>query len=92
MCVVSGVRRQKFGRIVDDHIINSTLHWAKEMVVKMWDMIGLVDHQLIYLASLRVIMSKAATNGGVGHSAKDWVIAFNNNRFIIVKNNQGIAV
>ncbi len=34
----------KFGCIIDDRIINSTLHRAKEMVVKMWDMNGMVDH------------------------------------------------
>jgi hypothetical protein len=46
---------------------------------------------MIYLAGLRVIISKAAANGGVGLSAEGWVIAFNNNRSIIVKKNQGIA-
>jgi hypothetical protein len=44
MRVVSGVARQKLAHIVNGHVINSTLHWAKEMVVKMWDVNGLVDH------------------------------------------------
>jgi hypothetical protein len=29
MHVVSGVVRQEFRRLVDSHVINSTLHWAK---------------------------------------------------------------
>jgi hypothetical protein len=33
MRVVSGVRNQKHRHVVDDHIINLTLHKAKEMVV-----------------------------------------------------------
>jgi hypothetical protein len=46
MHVVSGVARQKLAHIVNGHVhvINSTLHWAKEMVVKMWDVNSLVDH------------------------------------------------
>ena len=42
MRVVSGVVCQKFRRLIDGHVINSTLHWAKEVVVKMFDMHGLV--------------------------------------------------
>jgi hypothetical protein len=44
MHAVCFVAHQKFGCIIDDHIINSALYWAKEMVVKMWDMSGLIDH------------------------------------------------
>ena len=40
----------------------STLHWAKEVVVKMWDMYGLVNHDVIDLASQRVIIGKRTTN------------------------------
>jgi hypothetical protein len=36
MRVVSGVVRQRFRRLVDGHVINLTLHWAKEVVVKVW--------------------------------------------------------
>jgi hypothetical protein len=62
MRVVSGVVRQKFRRLVDGHVINSTLHWAKEMVVKMRDMYSLVDHNVIYLAGQRVIIGKRTAN------------------------------
>jgi hypothetical protein len=43
MCVVSGVARQKFRCIVDSHVINLTLHRAKEVVVKVRDVNGLVN-------------------------------------------------
>ncbi len=85
MRVVSGVVRQKLRRLVDGHVINSTLHWAKEMVVKMWDMYGLVDHNVIYLTSQRVIVGKRTTNGGISFSAKGGVIPFDNNRLVVVK-------
>ena len=47
MRVVSGVVRQEFRRLVDSHVINSALHWAKEMVVKVWDVNGLVNPDVI---------------------------------------------
>ncbi len=85
MRVVSGVVHQKFRHLVDGHVINLTLHWAKEMVVKMRDMYGLVDHNVIYLAGQRVIIGKRTTNGGIGFSAEGGVIPFNNNRLVVVK-------
>ncbi len=87
MHVVSGVVRQKFRRLFDSHVINSTLHWAKEMVVKMWNVNGLVNHNMIYVAGQRVIIGKRTTNGGIGLSAEGRVIPFNNNRSVIVEKN-----
>jgi hypothetical protein len=91
MCVVSGVIHQKIGHLIDSHVISSTLHWAKKMVVKMWKMNGLVDHYVVYPASLWVIISKASTNGGIVLSNKGWVIAFNNNLSVLIKKNEGIT-
>ncbi len=87
MRVVSGVVRQKFRRFVNGHVINSTLHWAKEVVVKVWDINGVVNHDVIHRASERVIIGKRTTNGGVSISAEGRVIPFNNNRLVIVKKN-----
>ena len=50
--------------------LTSTLRWAKEVVVKMFDMHGLVNHDVIDLASQGVIMGKRTTNGGISFSAK----------------------
>ena len=87
MRVVSGVVRQKLWRLIDGHVINLTLHWAKEMVVNMRDMNGLVDHNVINLAGQRVIVGKRTTNGGIGFSAEGGVIPFDNNRSVVVKKN-----
>ncbi len=43
MRLVSGVSRQKFGQAVNGHVIHTTLHWAKKVMVKVWDVDGLVD-------------------------------------------------
>jgi hypothetical protein len=85
MRVVSGVMRQEFSRLVDGHVINLALHWAKEMVVKMWDVNGLVNHDVIYFAGQRVIIGKRTTNGGIGLSAEGGVIPFDNNRSVIIE-------
>ncbi len=85
MHVVSGVVCQEFRRLVDGHVINSALHWAKEMVIKMWDVNGLVNHETIYFAGQRVIIGKRTTNGGIGLSAEGGVIPFDNNRSVIVE-------
>ena len=50
------------------------------MVVKVRDMDGLVNHNVIYLAGQRVIIRKCTTNGGIGFSAKGGVISFDNNK------------
>ncbi len=87
MRVVSGVVRQEFRRLVKGHIINSTLHWEKEMVVKMWNVDGLVNHDVIYLAGQRVVIGKRTTNVGIGLSAEGGVIPFNNNRSVVIEKN-----
>jgi hypothetical protein len=87
MRVVSGVARQKFRRFVDGHVINSTLHWAKEVVVKVWDINGLVDHYVIYFTGQWVIIGERTTNGGISFSAERRVIPLNDNWSVIVKKN-----
>jgi len=87
MRVVSRVVRQKFRRLVDGHVINLTLHWAKEVVVKVRYMDSLVNHNVIYLAGQRVIIGKCTTNGSIGLSAKGGVIPFNINSSFMIKQN-----
>ncbi len=91
MRVVSGVVRQKFRRLVDGHVINLALHWAKEMVVKVGYMNSLVNHNVINLTGQRVIIGKRTTNGRIGLSTKGGVISFDNNRLVIIKQNKGIT-
>jgi len=45
MRVVSGVQCQKFRNIVHDHVINTALHWAKQVMIKLWHTYSLVEYQ-----------------------------------------------
>ena len=74
MRFVSGVACQKFRRIGDGHVINLTLHWAKEMVVEVRDMDCLVNYQAKNLACYGVVIGKCLANGGEGLGTKGWVI------------------
>jgi len=57
------------------------------MVVKVWDINGLVDHNVIYLTGQRVIIGKRTTNGGISFSAEGRVIPLNDNWSVVVKKN-----
>ena len=41
---------QELWYVVDDNVINSALHGAKQVVVKVGDLYGLVDNKMIYLS------------------------------------------
>ena len=87
-CVWSvGLCVKNLGGLVDGHVIKSTLHWAKEMLVKVWDVDGLVNHDVIFLAGQRVIIGKRTTNDGISFSVEGGVIPFDNNRSFTVKKN-----
>jgi hypothetical protein len=45
MRLVSGVSCQEFGQVINHQVIHTALHWAKKVMVKMWDVDGLVDNQ-----------------------------------------------
>ena len=85
MRMFSGVTRQEFWRLVDGHVINSALHRAEEMVVKMWDVNSLVYHQVVNLTGLWVIIGKSATNCGVCGRAQGRVIALDINWSFVVE-------
>ena len=49
---VSGqVLHQELWYVVDDNFIYSALHGAKQVVVKVGDLYGLVDNKVVYLSS-----------------------------------------
>jgi hypothetical protein len=56
-------------------------------MVKVWNVYGLVDHNVIHLAGQRVIIGKRTTNGGISFSAEGRVISFDDNRSVVVKKN-----
>ena len=57
------------------------------MVVKVWNINGLVNHNVIDLASQRIITGKRITNGGIGFGAKGGLIPFDSNKSVVVKQN-----
>ena len=42
---------QELWYVVDDYVIYSALHGAKQVVVKVGDLYGLVDNKMVYLSS-----------------------------------------
>ena len=42
---------QELWYLVDGNAINSALHGAKQAVIKVWDLYGLVDNKVVYLSS-----------------------------------------
>ena len=51
----------------------------------MWDMHGLINHNVIDLASQGVIIGRCTTNGGISLSDKGGIIPYDNNRSVKVK-------
>ena len=51
MAFLGWVLHQEPWYIVDDYVIYSALHGAKQVVVKVGDLYGLVDNEMVYLSS-----------------------------------------
>jgi hypothetical protein len=86
MHLVSGVSCQKLGQVVDGHVIHTTFHWAKKVMVKVWDVYGLIDDQVEHPPGLWVIIGNYTTHCLVSFTSEGLIIAHNGDRSIIVKN------
>jgi hypothetical protein len=86
MRLVSGVSCQKIGQVVNDHTIHTILYWAKKVMVKMWDVDGLVDDQVEHSPGLWIIIGNYTTHRMVSFTCEELVIAHNRHRSIIVQN------
>jgi hypothetical protein len=86
MLLVSGVSCQEFGQVVNGQIIHTTLHWAKKVMVKMWDVDGLVDNQGERPPGLWVIIGNYTTHSLIFFffGSEGLFIAHNKDRSIIV--------
>ena len=51
MAVVGRGRHQELWYVVDDNVIYSEFNGAKQVVVKVGDLYGLVDNNMVYLPS-----------------------------------------
>ena len=61
-----------------------TLHWAKKVVVKVWDKDGLVDDQVEHPPGLWVAIGNHTTHGLISLRSKGLIIALNRNRLVII--------
>jgi hypothetical protein len=84
MRLVSGVSCQKFWQVVHGHVIHTTLHRAKKVIVKVWDVDGLVDNQVEHPLCLWVIISNHTTYSLISFTSKGLIIAHNGYGLLIV--------
>ncbi len=90
MHLVSGVSCQEFGQAINGQVIHTTLHWAKKVMVKMWDVDGLVDNQGERPPGLWVVIGNHITHSLISlffifiFGSEGLVIAHNGDRSIIV--------
>jgi hypothetical protein len=84
MCLVSGVSHQKFWQVIDGHVIHTTLHWAKKVMVKVWDVDGLVDNQAEHPPGLWVIISDHTTHSLISLTSEGLFMAHNEYWSLIV--------
>ena len=87
MRLVNGVSHQKFWQVINSHVIHTTLHWAKKVMVKVWDVDSLVDNQVEHPPGLWVIIDNHTTHSLISFTSKGLVVAHNGDRSVVVQNN-----
>ncbi len=75
---------RKFWHVIENHAIHKTLHWAKKVMVKLWDVDDLVDDQVERPPSLWVVTGNHTTHSLISLRSKRLVIAHNGNRLVII--------
>ena len=80
------VIHQELWYVVDGNVINTALHGAKQVVVKVGDMCGLVDNKIVYLSSQWMSILKYRLYCLEVSRSKLWVISTDCNRRVIVIN------
>ena len=75
MAVMGQGIHQELWNIVDDHVIYSALHGAKQVVVKVGYLYGLVDNKMVYLSSQWMSILKYRRYCLEVSRSKLWVIA-----------------
>ena len=75
MAVVGRGPHQELWNVVDDYFIYSALHGAKQLMVKVGDLYGLVDKKMVYLSSHWMSILKYRQYCLEVSRSKLWVIA-----------------
>jgi hypothetical protein len=65
-----------------------TLHWAKKVMVKVWDVYGLIDNQVERPPDLWIIIGNYTTHSLIGFTSEVLIIAHNGDRSIKVQNDK----
>ena len=86
MAVVGQGLHQELWNIVDDYVIYYKLHGAKNVVVKVGDLYGLVDNKMVYLSSHWMSILKYRRYCLEVSRLKLWVVATYCHRAVIVIN------
>jgi hypothetical protein len=86
MRLVSGVSRQKFWQVINGHIIHTTLHWAKKVMVKVLDVDGLFDNLVEHPPGLWVIIGNHTTHSMISFTSEGLIIVHNGDRLLVVQN------
>ena len=90
MRLVSGVRRQKFRRFVNDHVIHATLHRAKKVMVKVWHVDSLVNDQVERPPCLWVSVSYHSTYSLVGLTPERLVVSYDCHWSVVVEDDKSM--
>ena len=86
MAVWGRVLHQELWYVVDSNFINSALCGAKQVVVKVGDLYGLVDNTIVYLSSQWMSILNYRWYCLEVSRSKLWVIATDCHRAVIVIN------
>ena len=86
MAVCGQGLHQELWYVVDGNVIDSALHGAKQVVVKVGDLYGLVDNKMVYLSSQWMSILKYRRYCLEVYRSKLWVIATDCHRAVIVIN------
>ena len=86
MAVVGRGLHQELWSVVDDYVIYSTLHGAKQVMIKVGDLYGLLDNKMVYLSCHWMSILKYRRYCLEVSRPKLWVVATYWHRAIIVIN------
>jgi hypothetical protein len=74
----------KIRRLVDGHVIHMALHRAKQVMVQMWYMDGLIYHKQEHPPGVWVILSHRSGNSEIISTSKSGVVRLHNNGMVVV--------
>ncbi len=76
--------RQKFGRFINSHVIHAALHRAKQVMVKVRYVYGLVDHQVERPPGRGISIADDTTDRLISVCSEGCIVSCNGDRSVIV--------